>query len=356
MPEESFQERTERATPRRREKARERGQVGKSVDLNAAGIICLGFTALFMVGPQLVDRVSQTMRYTMANAPSIALSDVTFRNVFSNAVYSFFSMMAPLFIAMVAIGFAVNVMQIGFKISPKAMELKFDKLNAVSGLKRLFSMKSAVQLVRDPLKLAVVGLVAFLAIRSEFDSFFGLPDLNIIQLGTILGKLVLLIALKIGVAILVIGIIDFLYQRYEFEKSIKMSRQEIKDEMKDTEGSPEVKSRTRQIQRQMARQRMMAAVPEADVVVTNPVHLAVALKYDPAEMEAPSVMAKGQRLIAEKIKKIAREHGIPVIEDKPLARALFKMCEVGDLIPDKLYRAVAEVLAHLYRLKGKTVR
>jgi flagellar biosynthetic protein FlhB len=356
MPEESFQERTEQATPRRRRKARERGQVARSVDLTAAGMICLGFTALFMVGPHLVDRLREAMRYTMANAPSLALSDPSFYSVFVNSLSDFLTTMAPLFIAMTAIAFGVNVLQVGFKISPKAMEPKLEKLNVISGLKRLFSVRSAVQLVRDPLKLAVVGLIGYLAIRSEFEGFFILPDLSIAQLGTTLAKLALVIALKIGVAMLVIGIIDFLYQRYEFEKSIRMSRQELKDEMKETEGSPEIKARTRQIQRQMVRQRMMAAVPEADVVVTNPVHIAVALKYDPTEMDAPTVLAKGQRLIAEKIKQIAREHGIPVVEDKPLARALFKMCEVGDIIPAKLYRAVAEILAHIYRLKGKVVR
>jgi flagellar biosynthetic protein FlhB len=355
MAEESFQDKTEPATPKRREKARERGQVARSADLTAGGMICLGFTALFMVGPQLIDRISASMRYTMVNAPTIARSDPSFQTIFSDSVIGFLSTMAPFFMVMVAIAFGVTVMQIGFKITPKAMEPKFDKLNVLAGLKRLFSMKSAVQLVRDPIKLFTVALIAFLAIRSEFEGFFALPNVSLVQLGATLGQLALMTALKIGAAMLVIGIIDFLYQRYEFEKSIKMSKQEIRDEMKDTEGSPEVKARVRQIQRQMARQRMMAAVPDADVVITNPTHLAVAIKYDPAEMEAPTVLAKGERLIAQKIKKLAHELGIPIIEDKPLARALFKMCEVGDFIPDKLFRAVAEILAHIYRLKGLTV-
>ena len=356
MADESFQERTEQATPRRRQKARERGSVARSVDLTAAGIICLGFTALFLVGPGLVGRLQATMRYTMANAPSIALSDPSFHTVLVSSVYDFFAAMGPLFIALTAIGVAINVLQVGFKVSPKAMELKLDRLNVAAGFKRLFSLRSAAQLVRDPLKLAVVGLVGYLAIRSEFDSFLLLADLSIPQLGATLARLALFIGLKIGVAIMVIGVLDYLYQRWEHEKSIKMSLQEVKDEMKETEGNPEIKARTRQIQRHMARQRMIAAVPEADVVVTNPVHLAVALKYDPSAMDAPTVLAKGQRLIAEKIKQIARDHGIPVIEDKPLARALYKMCEVGDIIPAKLYRAVAEILAHIYRLKGKAVR
>jgi flagellar biosynthetic protein FlhB len=356
MADDSFQERTEKATPRRREKARERGQVARSQDLNAAAMICLGFTALFMIGPLMVDRLEGIMSHTMANAPEIALNDTTFYTVFGNSIYDFLGVLLPFLLAMTVIGLGVNVAQVGFKISPKAMEPKFDKLDVMAGLKRLFSLRSAVQLVRDPLKLAAVGLIGFLAISLEFESFFGLPDLSVEQLGGTLATLALSVALKIGVAILVIGAIDYFYQRYEFEKSIKMSRQEIRNEMKDTEGSPEVKARTRQIQRQMARQRMMADVPTADVVVTNPTHYAVAIKYDPSIMDAPKVLAKGQRLIAQKIKDIAREHGIPIIEDKPLARALYKMCEVGDFIPAKLYKAVAEILAHIYRLKGKAVR
>jgi flagellar biosynthetic protein FlhB len=153
-----------------------------------------------------------------------------------------------------------------------------------------------------------------------------------------------------------IAVLDYLYQKYEFEKSIKMSKQDLKEENKDTEGSPLVKSRVRQIQREMARQRMMAAVPLADAVITNPIHLAVALKYETEKGNAPYVLAKGERLIAERIKEIARDHDIPIIEDKPLARALFRMCDVGDFVPAQLYRAVAELLAYVYRLKGKVIK
>ena len=355
MPDESFQEKTEQPTPRRKEKAREKGQVAKSADLTAAGVILLGFTALFMVGPHMVSQTQELLRHTMINAPTLAIEDPTFRTVFTDGVRQFFTILAPLLIAMVVIAFAINVLQIGFRISPKAMEPKWDKLNVTNGLKRLFSMRSAVQLLRDPLKLFVVGLVGYLAIASEFESFFGLPDLSMIQLGENLGRMALKVALKVGAGILAIGLLDFMYQRFELMKKLRMSRQEIKDEYKETDGSPEIKQRTRQIQRQMARQRMMSEVPTADVVITNPTHIAVALKYDPSEMDAPTVVAKGERLIAEKIKEIAREHGVPVIEDKPLARSLFKLCDVGQAVPAKLYRAVAEILAHIYRLKGKTV-
>ena len=325
------------------------------MDLNAAVVICLGFTALFLLGPHLATRIQETLRYTLSNAPQIASADPTFYKVFGDSLLSFLMIIGPVFLAMLVIGVGINVAQVGFKISPKALELKLDKLNVANGLKRLFSMKSAVQLVRDPLKLAVVSLVAFIAIRNEFDGFFILPDLSVVQLATTLGRLALIIALKIGVAILVIAVLDYMYQRYEFEKSIKMSKQDVKEEYKDTEGSPQVKSRVRQIQREMSRRRMMTEVPAADVVITNPTEIAVALKYDPDEMGAPTVLAKGQRLIAQKIKEIAEEHGVPIFEDKPLARVLYKMCDIGQMVPASLYRAVAEVLAHIYRLKGRTV-
>ena len=164
-----------------------------------------------------------------------------------------------------------------------------------------------------------------------------------------------MLALKVGAVILVIAALDYMYQRYEFEKSIRMSKQDLKDEYKDTEGSPQLKSRVRQMQREMARSRMMQNVPTADVVVTNPTEIAVALKYDPAEMDAPLVVAMGERLIAQRIKELAREHGIPVVEDKPLARALLRMCDVGQVIPATLYKAVAEVLAYVYKVKGKVM-
>lgn len=355
MAEDSFQERTEKATPRRREKARERGQVAKSMDLNAAAIILLGFTALFILGPQMVSQTKQLMQYTMGHAPTIALQDPTMYKTFGDYLLMFFQIMGPLFAAMVIIGFGINVMQVGFHISTKPLEPKFEKLNFIKGMKRFFELKALVQLVRDPLKLAVVAIVAFVVLQGEFEKFFLLPDMSVTQFAETIGILTLTIALKIGAAILVIAVLDFFYQRFEFEKSIRMTKQEIKDEYKDTDGNPQIKSRMRQVQREMARRRMMDDVPTADVVVTNPTHIAVALKYDSDRMDAPLVVAKGQRLIAQRIKEIAIEHGIPIYEDKPLARSLFKLCDVGDFVPASLYKAVAEVLAYIYRLNKKTV-
>lgn len=353
MAEEGFQERTEKATVRRRRKAREEGKVAKSMELNAAAILCLGFLTLFLSGPFLARQTTHLMSYTMSNAPHIALADPTFVKVFGESMLKFFLILSPIFVVMTVVAFGVNVAQVGFRITPKALEPKFDKLNLVSGVKRLISLRSLVQLARDSVKLVIIGFVAYKAIQSEFESFFLLPDMSVAQIAATMGKLALMLALKIGSVVLVIAVLDYLYQKYEFEKSIRMSKQDLKDEFKDTEGSPQLKARVRQLQREMARRRMMAAVPTADVVVTNPTDIAVALKYNPEDMSAPEVVAMGQRLIAERIKEIAIEHGIPVVEDKPLARVLFKMCDVGQVIPATLYRAVAELLAYVYRLKGK---
>lgn len=356
MADQGFQERTEKPTTRRRRKAREEGRVAKSMELNSAAILCLGFMTLYMMGPHLAGQVMQVMRHTMTNAPQIALSDPTFISVFSDSMLKFFVILSPVLIIMTLVAIGINVVQVGFKITPKAVELKFDKLNIANGLKRLVSLRSLVQIVRDSVKLFIVGFVAYKVIDSEFESFFLLPDMSVVQFAGVMGKLALTLVLKIGAVILVIAVLDYMYQRYEFEKSIKMSKQDLKDEYKDTEGSPQLKARVRQMQREMARSRMMQAVPTADVVVTNPTEIAVALKYDPSEMDAPTVVAMGERLIAQKIRELAIQHGIPVVEDKPLARALLKMCEVGQVIPANLYKAVAELLAYVYKMKAKVVK
>ncbi len=353
MAEDSFQERTEQATPRRREKAREEGRVAKSMELNSALMILLGFSTLLALGPLMVSQTMEMMRTLLANAPTIAVSDPMFVTVYGNALLKYLVIVAPVFGAMIIIGVVANVLQVGFKVSPKAMEMKLDKLNIVAGLGRLFTTRSLVTLVRDSLKLFIIGFVAYKVIMSESDQFLTLADMSIGPLAATTGKLAIIIALKIGVAVLILAILDYAYQRFDFEKSIRMSHQEVKEEYKDTEGSPQIKARIRQIQRQTAQKRMMQEVPKADVVITNPTHYAVALKYDSDAMNAPTVIAKGQNLIAQKIKEIAYENQIPVIEDKALAQALYKMCEIGQMVPHNLYRAVAEVLAYVYRLRGK---
>ena len=295
------------------------------------------------------------MRSNLANAAQIAAMDSSFVKVFSDNLSAFMTLLLPVFAVMVVIAFATNVGQVGFQISSKALEPKWEKFDLIKGIKNKFALKSLVMMIRDTLKLIIISIVAYNVISNEFESFFLLPSMSVSQLAATMGEKALWITLKVGVAILMLAILDYAYQKYEFEKSIKMSLQEVKDEFKDTDGSPQVKSQIRRLQREMSRKRMMAEIPSADVVVTNPTHIAVALKYNQDAMGAPSVIAKGERLIAQKIKDIAKEHGIPIVEDKPLAQALFKMCDIGDIVPQSLYRAIAEVLAYVYRLKGKEV-
>ena len=353
MAEDQFQERTEQATPRRREKARDEGQVARSADLNAAAVLVFGFLSMIFIGPYMANQTADVMRSIMTNAPTIAAQDPTFHTFFTDQIIKFFVIVGPLMGILLIVGVSANVAQVGFHISPKALALKFEKLDLAKGFSRLFAMRSLVVMVRDTLKLIAVGFVAWKVIAAEIPQFFLLTDMSAGQLAVALGKLSLGIALKIGAAVLAIAALDYAWQKFDFEKSIRMSRQELKDEFKETEGSPAVKTRVRQLQREMARKRMMAAVPTADVVITNPTHLAVALKYDAKKAFAPFVVAKGERLVAQRIKEIAKEHGIPVIEDVFLARALFKMCDIGQVIPDTLYRAVAEILAYVYKLNGK---
>ena len=329
--------------------------MAKSVELNSAITICLGFSMFLALGPQMASQLRLLMSHTMANAPALAVSDPTFIKLFGDSMVRFFSVLGPLFAVLMIIGIVSNVAQIGFKITPKSLKPKFEKLDVIKGFKQKFSLRTLVTMVRDSIKLFIIGFVAYKVVRSEFDDFFLLPDMSVFQLAGTIGTLAVSVAVKIGVCVLILAILDYAYQKYEFEKSIKMSRQDMKDEYKNTDGNPQIKAKVRQIQRERARQRMMADVAKADVVLTNPTHLAVAVKYDREVMDAPYVLAKGERLMADRIKEIARENDIPVIEDKPLARALFRLCDIGEMVPDSLYRAVAEVLAYVYRLNGKVV-
>jgi flagellar biosynthetic protein FlhB len=237
--------------------------------------------------------------------------------------------------------------------SNEAITPKFDRFNPITGIKRLFSTRSLIELLKSLLKLAVVGWIGYTTIMGELKVFPLLVDKTGAEVLAFAGQVCFKLFLKTGLALLVIAGFDYAYQRYQFEHNLKMTKQEIREEFKSTEGDPLIKSRIRSLQRERSRQRMMKDVPKADVVLTNPTHLAVALRYDVEKSAAPVVVAKGARLIAERIKAIAKENGVPVIENKPLARMLFKNAEIGSEIPFELYKAVAEVLAVVYRMRNR---
>ena len=223
-------------------------------------------------------------------------------------------------------------------------------------MKKFVSLRSLIELIKSFLKILYIGVIAWFVLRGELDSLPALIDMSVGQILGFIGMTSLKVMFYVSLAMAVLAAVDFAYQRWQHHKDLMMTKQEVKDEYKQAEGDPKVKGRIRQMQRQMASRRMMAAVPNADVVITNPTHLAIAIQYNAEEMFAPQIVAKGAGLVAERIKAIALEHDVPVVENKPLARTLFKSTEVGDAVPAELYRAVAEVLAYVYRLKGKAKR
>ncbi len=352
MAEESFQEKTEPATQRRRQDARKEGKVARSMELNSFAILFVGVLVLFFAMPLMIRQVSDVMRELFQSIATLDISVGLIPQLFFTIGTRMLIILAPIMICLFAAGLLINFSQVGFHLTSKPLEPKLDKLDLIKGLKKLLSTQSLVALARNIIKLVIIGWIAYTAIRAESKHFVSVLDGDVYNLLSFAGQAAFHIALKIALALLVLAILDYAYQKWDFEKSIRMTKQEIKEEVKQYEGSPITRQRVRRVQQELSRMRMTREIPKADVVVTNPVHLAVALKYDTENMGAPTVVAKGARLLAEKIKEIAREHNIPIVENKPLARALYQAVEIGMQIPANLYKAVAEVLAYVYRLKN----
>ncbi len=355
MPEgaEEFQEKTEEATPRHREESRKKGQVAQSVELNSAVLIFFCFLILSFLAPYLYGQFSCFMTMTLSNAGSAQITMTSFYSLFVFWMISFAKMVVPIVLGLVVVALLVNLAQVGVVFSAEPISPKLDKLNVAKGLKRILSKRSLFNLVRDLVKLVIVGYVSYVTIKSEMHSYVPLADKDVWQILVFASKMVFRVAMRTAIALIFLAILDYAFQKWEFEKGLRMTRHQVKEELKLSEGDPLVRSRIRRIQKEMARRRMMKEVPKADVVVTNPTSIAVALKYDTQTMSAPTVLAKGQRLLAEKIREIAIEHDIPIVEDRPLAQAVYKAVEVGMEIPAALYRAVAEILAYVYSIKRR---
>jgi flagellar biosynthetic protein FlhB len=306
---------------------------------------------IYLLGPMLFNNIGSLMQHAFTQAPNITVTPASIKMIFADKMMAYAAIVGPLLITIAVLAYLINVSQVGLLFTIKTLAPKPDKFNIAKGFKRLISKRSLVEMCRDIIKIVLITIVAYHTISGWLPDLMLLGDSTAGQYATTVGKLALILAIKISVVLLIVALFDFAFQRYDYASNIKMTKQEVREEMKETEGNPVLKSRIKQVQREIARQRMMSEIPKADVVVTNPTHIAVALKYDPKEMPAPMVLAKGQRLIAEKIKEIAKEHGLPVVENKPLARSLFKLVDIGGYIPNTLYRAVAEVLAYIYRMK-----
>ncbi len=344
---------TEKPTGKKLSKSREEGQVAKSQEISSAFILIAGLAFFFFAGDRFLDGPAEVMRYFFQYAMLLEINPATVYNLFLLTVRQMFYLLIPFLLLMVFVGLAANLMQVGFQITPKAMMPKLSKLNPISGFQSKFlSLKPLVELVKSCLKIGLLGYIAYSVYRQNFASFFSLLNQPVSIILTFIAKVAFQILWRCGLLMVVLAFFDYIYQRWDFMENQKMSKQEVKDEMRQAEGDPQVKSRIRSMQMSAARQRMMQEVPKADVVITNPTHIAVALVYDQDSSEAPMVVAKGAGLMAEKIKKIAREHGVPVVENKALARLLFKTVELNQMIPETLYQAVAEVLAYIYKRDG----
>ncbi|MBB6695910.1 flagellar biosynthesis protein FlhB [Cohnella xylanilytica] len=345
-------EKTEKATPKKRKEARDKGQVAHSQELVSSVILIVTISLFLFLGSVFWNRILRLFSDVFLHGLN---RDVTQENVLGMLTrYStemlFF--LAPIFIAVIITAFAVSYVQMGWLFTAEPLKPKLSSLNPINGFKRMFGLRSVVELLKSSLKLFAVSIVVYLVLWSEKDQVMALAHVPIADVFAFTGKITAQLTLLIGVLMFVLAIGDYYYQKYSHEKSLRMSKQDIKDEFKNMEGDPRIKGKIKERQRRMAIMRMMQEVPKADVIITNPTHFAVALQYDGSKMDAPKVIAKGQDFLALRIREIAKAHNVITMENKPLARALFDRTEIGDTIPADLFQAVAEVLAYVYRLKG----
>lgn len=351
-------EKTEPATAKKLKDARDEGKVAKSRELNSAFdlsvlFLCLKIFVSF-VGGKFIDIFS----YIYENMPDFVkineggLSVQAAAGLIASVTLKSLIIMLPFMAFGFVVTLLVSIVQVGWKVSTKPMKPELSKLNPLNGFKRIFSKDSLFELVKSILKIVIIIYIAYTSIKDNANDLFALYDLGLNQAVALVGTLIINTGIKISIVYLVIGLADFIYQKHKFNEDMKMTKQEVKDEYKNTEGDPQIKGRQRRKMQEVSQKRMMQDVPKADVVITNPTHFAVALKYEAKVSSAPVVLAKGEDYLAQKIKEVARENKIEIVENKPLARMLYHNVDVGAEIPPELYQAVAEVLAAVYKAKN----
>lgn len=349
---------TEEPTAKKLKDARMEGQVARSKELISAsglatffillkvftGYIGTGFLEQFHKTYDVIDKLSgEEMTVPLVSG------------IIRDTLFTIIKIAIPIFLISMLVSFVVVLFQVKWKVSLKTLMPKFNKLNPVNGFKKLLSKEKIIDLVIEVVKIAVVSYLAYQTLRDEWKTLFILYDIKLEQAILLLGNLAIDLGLKISMVFLIIGVGDLFYQKIKFRKDMRMTKQEVKDEFKNTEGDPQIKGKIRSKMREVSQRRMMQALPTADVVITNPTHLAAAIKYDKTTSEAPVLIAKGADYLAQKIKEVARENGIEIVENKPLARMLYYNVELGDEIPPELYQMTAEVLAYVYGLKNRKI-
>lgn len=353
MAEETFDDKTESPTEKRRSETRDKGNVAKSTEINSVLVLIAGMLLLKLFGPWMMKEMGGHMYEMFQSISNTSMDQQRLTEIATKALYMTLWVLLPIVCGIMFIGIMANVLQIGFLFTGEPLIPNLGKIDPIAGFKRLFSMRSLVETAKNVIKLAIIAYVAYATLLAEFPKMMMLSDASI---STILGftaDTTYSIVMRVALVLAILAILDYAYNRYDHEKKLKMTKQEIKDEHKQMEGDPKVKSRIKSMQREIARRRMMQEVPKATVVVTNPTYIAIALRYEPRESDSPVVLAKGKRLIAARIKQIALENGIPIVEDKPLARAMYDKVVVGFPIPADFFAAVAEIMAYVYRLKHK---
>lgn len=347
-------EKTEKPTPKRRQKARSEGQVAISKEIATAITLILGFLSLKVFSKYMYKQIGGVMNYNLSQIQDIKtiINEDYLLGLFIYITVKTMIIVAPICLVSMLIGIVTNLFQVGWHPTTKPLKPKFDAFNPSTGLKRLFSPKQSVDAVISIIKVIFLAIVIFSSVKGEVYQLRNLVYMDLFSGFMYICNLCVDIGLKVGYFFIVIAVLDFAYQRYSHTKKLRMSKQDIKDEYKQTEGDPIIKGKIRQKMRESALQRMMQEVPSADVVITNPTHFAVAIKYDREKEGAPVVVAKGVDHLAQKIKDVAKENKVEIVENKPLARALYSTVDVGKEIPPELYQAVAEVLAFVYKIKN----
>lgn len=347
-------EKTEQPTPKKLDDARKKGQVAKSTDLNSAIILLLLVILISTLGNFIFSNIYLFLQESLGNGLNRNITQGNISHLILEQILSFFKITIPILGGVMVVGVLTNLLQIGFVRSLHPLKPDIKRLNPIEGFKRIFSKKSLFELTKNLLKLIIVGYLAYSYINDNLKSIFSTTQMSIQGYFPFFKEIVLGLMLRIGIVMIILSIIDYIYQRYEFKKNLRMTKHEIKEEMKQMEGDPQIKSLRKQKQRQLAMKRMMAEVPNATVIITNPTHLAIAIKYDEKTIGAPIVLAKGADYVAERIRYIAKEEKIPIIENKPLARILYKEVDIGQEVPMELYQAVAEILAMVYQMESKS--
>ena len=352
-------EKTEPATQKKLSDARKEGQVAKSKEVGMALSLLSVFLALKIsigwIGGKFLEcfaivynRIPELILLQENSVPTAA-----FYTVIKNMMIRILLILAPFLVVGAVVAFIGDLIQVKWSPTMKPLRPKFSKMDPIKGLKKIISPQSLIELLKSIVMILMISYLVYTTLKNQANLLFRLYDMPLLQAINLTGSIVINMGIKISTFYIIIAVLDFLYQKWKFAEDMKMSKQEVKEEMKNAEGDPQIKGKIRQKMREASRRRMMQSVPEADVVITNPTHYAVAVKYDADEYAAPMVTAKGEDYLAQKIKEIARENNVEIIEDKPLARMLYANVEIGELIPPELYQAVAEVLAVVYHAQGR---